>query len=203
MCLRVHVQRQKAHNSAVRLRGCVFDDRLVLPTGLKGEPLPLDASLVMKLAKGSTCPVSSFTFPSSERPLHLEAPLGLKVTRASFPDGDCPLTINPYPHQQRRRVCAVRRWLCVAVQRRWFSDEGVRRFGSVQQCSSSSSGGLVAVSRRPPTAGSAPEQRGDNGNDVWQPTTVRGTTTPAHGHSASAYRGPATARGRKKALKEQ
>ena len=54
MCLRVHVQRQKAHNSAVRLRGCVFDDRLVLPTGLKGEPLPLDASLVMKLAKGST-----------------------------------------------------------------------------------------------------------------------------------------------------
>ena len=65
MCLRVHVQRQKAHNSAVRLRGCVFDDRLVLPTGLKGEPLPLDASLVMKLAKGSTCPVSSFTFPSS------------------------------------------------------------------------------------------------------------------------------------------
>ena len=32
--------------------------------------------------------------------------------------------------------------------------------------SSSCSGGLVAVSRRPPTAGSAPEQRGDNGNDV-------------------------------------
>ena len=58
------------------------------------------------------------------------------------------------------------------------------------------------MSSRPPTAGSAPEQRGDNGNDVWQPTTVQGTLTPAHGHSASAYRGPATARGRQKALKK-
>ena len=58
------------------------------------------------------------------------------------------------------------------------------------------------MSSRPPTAGSAPEQRGDNGNDVWQPTTVQGTLTPAHGHSASAYGGPATARGRQKALKK-
>ena len=52
MCLRVHVQRQKAHNSAVRLRGCVFDDRLVLPTGLKGEPFAARCFTCNEAGKG-------------------------------------------------------------------------------------------------------------------------------------------------------
>ena len=72
MCLKVHVQRQKTHNSAVMLRGCVFDDRLVLPTGLKGELLPLDASLVMKLARGSTpCLFLYLHFPLQVRKTRL------------------------------------------------------------------------------------------------------------------------------------